>query len=435
VAGMVHFETVGRASAEIDLQVLSLFTGAGGLDLGLECAGFSTIGCVEKDRDCRATLAANRPDWALIEPGDILELAPKRLLAQVGAKPGELALVAGGPPCQPFSKSSFWRTGEAPGMNDPRARTLRAYLNVIEHAQPQAMLLENVKGIGYVGRGKDGEEQALEFLAERLNEINLRCGTQYQPYFLHLDAANYGVPQHRERVFVFAHRDGKELKRPDSTHGPKAEGVQTKRVAWAWDALAELDVDCDADELRLRGEWAELLPSIPEGFNYQHHTPRGDGEPLFGWRTKYWSFLLKLARHRPSWTIQAQPGPATGPFHWDNRRLAVAEMAALQTFPAGYEIKGSYGSARKQLGNAVPSAVGELLGLAMREHIYGCPLEKQLELIPVMRNDCPDPAAAAPVPERYLSLRSDHAPHPGTGKGPAARIWKAEREAAEQQAA
>lgn len=432
---MVHFAAVGGSNVEGDLQVLSLFTGAGGLDLGLESAGFSTIGCVERDSHCRATLAANRPAWPLVEPGDILKLEPKDLLAQVGVKPGELALVAGGPPCQPFSKSSFWRTGEAPGMKDPRAKTLRAYLNVIEHAQPQAMLLENVKGIGYVGRGKNGEQQALEFLAERLDEINLRCGTKYQPFFLHLDAADYGVPQHRERVFVFAHRDGKELKRPDPTHGAIAEGEQSERVAWAWDALAELEVDAEADELRLRGDWAELLPSIPEGSNYQHHTPRGGGEPLFGWRTKYWSFLLKLARDRPSWTIQAQPGPATGPFHWDNRRLAVAEMAALQTFPSGYVIKGSYGWARKQLGNAVPSAVAELLGLAMRKQIFDCPLKKQRELIPELRDDCPAPAPVGTVPERYLRLRGDHAPHPGTGKGPAAVQWKAEREAAGQQAA
>ena len=423
---------MGRASTAPDLQTLSLFTGAGGLDLGLEAAGFRTVGCVEQDAHCRETLKANRPAWKLLEPGDILALDPDDLLSQIGVAPGELALVAGGPPCQPFSKSSFHMRDGPAGMKDPRAKTLRAYLQVIEHAQPQAMLLENVKGIGFVGRGKEGEQQALDFLREQLAEINDRYGTAYAPYFLHVDAADHGVPQHRERVFVFAHRDGREFVKPAPTHGPKAEAGE--RLAWAWDALADLDIDADAEELRLRGEFADLLPSIPEGANYQHHTPRGAGEPLFGWRTKYWSFLLKLAKARPSWTLQAQPGPATGPFHWDNRRLAVAEMAALQTFPADYEIQGSYGIARKQLGNAVPSAVGELLGLAMRTQIYACPLRERPELIPALRDDCPPPSEPASVPEEFFEMRGDHAPHPGTGKGPAALRWKAEREAAAEAA-
>src|SRR2546421_631152 len=81
----------------------------------------------------------------------------------------------------------------------------------------------------------------------------------------------------------------------------------------AYDAFADLPLEASPS---MRGRWAELLPSIPEGSNYQHHTDRGQGLPIFGFRTRYWSFLLKLAQDRPSWTISAQPGPATGPFHW-----------------------------------------------------------------------------------------------------------------------
>lgn len=403
---------------EADLTVLSLFTGAGGLDLGLEAAGFQTIGCVEHDADCRLTLAANRPEWPLVNPGDILALTPRELLAQVGTAPGELDLVAGGPPCQPFSKSSFWRTGEAPGMKDPRAETLRAYLRIIDEAQPKMMLLENVKGIGFVGRGRDAEEQALDFLEAQLAEINERRGTDYHASVLHLDAADYGVPQRRERVFIFASRDGHRLVEPATTHGTRAQH-NGLRLSTAWDAFADLDVPL-SDDLKPRGRWADLLASIPEGQNYQWHTSRGGGEPLFGWRTKYWSFLLKLAKSRPSWTIQAQPGPATGPFHWDSRRLAVEEMAALQTFPAGYRIQGSYGSARRQLGNAVPSAIGELLGREIRTQILGEPPRRKLVLLPRQRTDCPPPEAPADVPSQYLGLRADHADHPGTGLGPAA---------------
>src|SRR6185369_15502643 len=104
-----------------------------------------------------------------------------------------------------------------------------------------------------------------------------------------------------------------------------------------------------------------LLPSIPEGENYLHHTPRKGGLPLFGWRTRYWSFLLKLAKNQPSWTIQAQPGSAIGPFHWQNRRLAWQEMAALQTFPREFEIASSTVEIQRQIGNAVPSLMAEIL--------------------------------------------------------------------------
>jgi hypothetical protein len=89
--------------------VLSLFTGAGGLDLGLEAAGFEARLCVEIDDDARATLGRNRPKWKLATPGDIHEHTPSDLLALAGLKPGEVDLLAGGPPCQPFSKSGYWR--------------------------------------------------------------------------------------------------------------------------------------------------------------------------------------------------------------------------------------------------------------------------------------------------------------------------------------
>ena len=88
--------------------------------------------------------------------------------------------------------------------------------------------------------------------------------------------------------------------------------------------------------LTVGGKWADLLPTIPEGQNYLWHTNRGGGSQLFGWRTRYWSFLLKLAKNLPSWTIQAHPGSSIGPFHWRNRKLSVPEMCRLQTFPTAW---------------------------------------------------------------------------------------------------
>src|SRR5207249_3243156 len=131
----------------------------------------------------------------------------------------------------------------------------------------------------------------------------------------------------------------------------------------AWDAIGDLDDEHWPLELKPTGKWTGLLKSIPEGKNYLWHTPRGGGDPLFGWRTRYWSFLLKLSKRQPSWTIQAEPGPATGPFHWRNRLLSVEELARLQTFPHGFQVVGNRRSAQRQIRNAVPGALGELPGL------------------------------------------------------------------------
>jgi DNA (cytosine-5)-methyltransferase 1 len=170
--------------------------------------------------------------------------------------------------------------------------------------------------------------------------------------------------------------------------------------------------------VRASGKWADLLPTIPEGQNYLWHTERGGGQPLFGWRRRYWSFLLKLAKDAPSWTIQAQPGPATGPFHWDNRRLSVQEMARLQTFPRDISIVGSYADAQRQLGNAVPSLLAEVLAREISSQLLGRPSKGGLVLGVKASAVPPPPAPKLPaVPKAYLSLRGEHRAHPGTGKG------------------
>ena len=291
------------------LAVMSLFTGAGGLDLGLEAAGFDNHLCIELDDDARDTLRANRPCWKLAEPGDIHEADPEDLVNQAGLAGTKLTLLAGGPPCQPFSKSANWSNGRSPGLRDPRAKTLQAFLDVAEVALPQVLLLENVKGLAC--KKKD---DALQLLRERLRRINRRYKTKYDLQVFVINTADYGVPQIRERVFLLASIDGTMIKLPPATHGD-AEGLARYRTCW--DAIGDLDNDDWPLGLAPTGKWGGLLNSIPEGQNYLWHTPRGEGEPLFGWRTRYWSFLLKLAKNQPSWTIQAGPGPATGPFHWE----------------------------------------------------------------------------------------------------------------------
>lgn len=407
-----------------DRTVLSLFTGAGGFDLGLEAAGFEPVLCVEVDKDSRATLKKNRPGWRLADPGDIHALEPNEILRQAEIKPRELRLLAGGPPCQPFSKSAYWSNGNGSRLLDPRARTLRAYLRVVEAALPEVLLLENVKGLAY--KNKD---EGIKLLQRELAAINRRHGTKYGLQKIHLNTAAYGVPQMRERLFLVATVDGRGLELPSATHGD-ADGLNPHRTAW--DAIGHLDENTWPSELNPTGRWAALLPSIPEGQNYLWHTPRNaqkGSEPLFGWRTRYWSFLLKLAKNQPSWTIQADPGPATGPFHWRSRLLSIEELSRLQTFPPGYEIVGTRMSAHRQLGNAVPSAIAELLGLEIRRQLFGDKVRSTLRLIPPARSDCPPPVRPSRVPNEYLHLRGRHHEHPGTGLGPGAR--RREQELAE----
>jgi DNA (cytosine-5)-methyltransferase 1 len=345
-------------------------------------------------------------------------------LEQAGLFSGEFQLLIGGPPCQPFSKAAYWANGETQRANDPRAETLSAYLSYVKELLPEVLLLENVRGLAY--KNKD---EGLQLLKDGLDEINQTKGTCYQPNILHLNAASFGAPQLRERTFVIAHRGGVQFKSPAPTHMDPykrhRQDNQSQLLPWAttWDAIGDLDhVEVDAPELQPSGKWADLLPSIPEGENYLWHTAKRGGEPLFGWRTRFWSFLLKLAKDRPSWTIPAQPGPATGPFHWRNRRLSVRELARLQTFPDSYQITGLYREAHHQLGNAVPPALGEMLGLEIRAQLLSeTQVLRPLTLIPSFYGPPTPPEPVASVPEKYQSLRGAHSAHPGPGRGPGAR--------------
>ncbi len=394
--------------------ILSLFTGAGGLDYGFEAAGFRTAVALELDRRCVETLKANRPKWSIIDD-DIARVSTEQILGQASLRRGEADVLIGGPPCQPFSKSGFWARGEAGRLSDPRAATLSGYLRVLEEAQPRSFFLENVEGLGF--KGKD---EGLRLVRAELDRINVRNGTRYTAFVRVLNAADFGVPQMRRRLFVIGSRDGRRFDFPDPTHydATTEEGrVRLHPYRTTWDALHDLEAPND-ESLEVRGKWAGLLPTIPEGQNYLWHTERGGGEPLFGWRRRYWSFLLKLAKDLPSWTIQAQPGPATGPFHLENRRLSMREMARLQTFPDEVMIEGCYGDVQRQLGNAVPSLLAEVLARAIRKQLLGHRLGEAPALLrPSSVPPPPPPSRVKKVPERYLALRGAHDAHPGTGKG------------------
>lgn len=407
------------------LRAISLFTGAGGLDLGFEAAGFSIVASVELDRDARQTIAKNRPNWRLLQQGDIHLVDPCDTLQGPRLNRRELDVLIAGPPCQAFSKSAFWSNGTTERLEDPRATVFTPLLEIIETALPRAVLIENVGGIVT-------KDDVISAVRRRLARINRLEGTKYRLGVFRLNALDFGVPQRRERAFLIAFRDGRMFSPPARTHG---EGNAEEIWRTAWDAIGDLVHIQVPDELKLCGKWAELLPSIPEGENYLFHTSKGEGLPLFGWRTRYWSFLLKLAKALPSWTLQAQPGPATGPFHWYNRQLSIREMCRLQTFPDSYQIYGSYRSARRQIGNAVPAALAEAVARQLREYLdEGARFEGPPSLATPKRPACPNPEPPKRLNSRYRVLIGSHADHPGTGRGPRAslrEIKEDRREAAE----
>lgn len=398
-------------------KIISLFTGAGGLDLGFEAAGFRTAVAVEMDPDAVSTLRANR-EWPVIEQ-DIHQVSSAEILSIGQLRPTDTDVLIGGPPCQPFSKSGYWASGDTLRLDDPRAGTLAAYLRVLRDTLPRAFLLENVPGLMF--RQKS---EGIELIEHAISRINRDHGTRYRLSVAKLNAADYGIPQLRERVFVVGARDGGLFRFPNPTHAPPDDSLIPilEPYTTAWDALGD---DNEADrlaELRLRGKWAALLPSIPEGQNYLWHTDRGNGLPLFGWRRRFWSFLLKLAKAAPAWTIQAQPGPAIGPFHWKNRRLSARELCRLQTFPEPYSVQGNLTSAQRQIGNAVPSALAEVLARAIRQQLLGhTGVGSRPTLIPARRLPQPPPEPIEAVPIEYQRLVGRHEAHPGTGKGYAAR--------------
>jgi DNA (cytosine-5)-methyltransferase 1 len=392
-------------------KLVSLYSGAGGLDLGLEAAGFETAVAVEMDPDSVATLRRNRP-WEIVER-DVHDVPSSEILAAAGLREGDADLLAGGPPCQPFSKSGYWARGDAARLGDPRATTLEAYLRVLRDVKPKAFLLENVPGLAY-----QRKDEGLQLLLDTIASINRTSGTSYSVSMALLKASAYGVPQERERFFLIGHRDGTEFAFPDPTHALVADRTEGREATLtAWDAIGDLEDDDDSS-LAMTGKWADLLPSIPEGRNYLHHTDRGDGLPLFGWRRRYWSFLLKLAKDLPSWTITAQPGSAIGPFHWKNRRLSMRELCRLQTFPEGFVVTGARNAYQRQIGNAVPSALAELLGRCIvKQLLRGRAQNKPLTLLPTRRQPVPPPERIRPVPRKYRGLVGVHQAHPGTGNG------------------
>lgn len=356
------------------LPVISLFSGAGGLDLAVERVSDAPLSApttpstgpfhvaIATDYAPQAldTLALNLPGTVTLS-GDIRTTPTAELLHAASIGQGDAALVVGGPPCTPFSKSGFW-LAEKRESRDPNASLLEEYVRVVAQARPAAFVLENVQALTY-----KTHSGAFTRLLSALSELG------YNPQWKTLLAADFGVPQLRKRVFIVGRRDGVAFKFPETTHAGPSETTRkwdmskTPHVT-AQEAFAGLATIPEEGEL-VEGKYGELAAEVPEGQNYLWHTDRFAGRNEFEWRSRYWTFLLRLAQDKPSSTLQAQPGPYVGPFHWENlpneagdlraRRLRVPELLRLMTFPDNFQVIGSRADVQRQLGNAVPMELGK----------------------------------------------------------------------------
>lgn len=206
----MHFIPVPRPSKNSP-TLLSAFSGLGGLDLGFKRAGFRIVGSIEFDPIARASLLANWPRHRLIQPHDVTLVAKKLKPVDVGLRRKELDVLAGGPPCQPFSKAAQWSHKAMRGMRDPRAKCLTGFIQLIERFLPKAVVIENVQGFA------TGKRNGVSRLQQGLRKINRVSGTKYQLMKQIVDASDYGVPQRRSRAILVALRDGAEFSFPETT--------------------------------------------------------------------------------------------------------------------------------------------------------------------------------------------------------------------------
>jgi DNA (cytosine-5)-methyltransferase 1 len=342
------------------MRCVSLFSGCGGLDLGLRRAGFKIVLGVDSDPHCAASHAANFPGTPFYtgSVGDI----DAALLQSFGAH-DNIDLLAGGPPCPPFSKSRFYRKSKPRALSDRVGReTMAGYLKVLGILRPRAFLLENVAGLAY-----KVHREALQLIQTTAERLGYRCAGRV------VNAANYGVPQIRERFLLVGVREG-TFRFPPPTHAradketlfSHNDGLPRWRTAG--EAIGDLDTEENADDSGhfAGGKHHETLKLIPPGDNYLFFTKeRGHPAPRFKWRSRYWSYLLKLSPEMPSWTIQARRSNNMGPFHWRGRILRIAEVKRLQTFPDDWHLSGTIERQWRQVGNAVPALLAERIGRAL----------------------------------------------------------------------
>lgn len=343
-----------------NINAISFFSGAGGLDIGTQLADVKVISSLDFDSDSVKTMESNKY-FAHTKHicGDIQNVSANDYKDILKLNNPDKLILVGGPPCQPFSKAGYWvKLENRLGSADPR-NMIGQYLRMIDELKPDGFILENVESILH-----PKNKEAVEVLEETIDKLG------YKFIVYKANALDFGVPQRRKRIFFIASKKNIDDK-IKITHGDEKMILSDKELqpherVVDWIAKFDSDFYFEKEEVFDGKTYETEVKAVPPGKNYISLTEKhGYPDPKFIANKRFWTFLLKLHPLESSWTIAAQPGPWVGPMHWNNRRLRVPEIAALQTFPEDYNFYGNRRSIQKQIGNAVPC----LLGKGIVEHL------------------------------------------------------------------
>jgi DNA (cytosine-5)-methyltransferase 1 len=353
-------------------NVVSLFSGAMGLDLGLEQAGLHTAVCVEMDKLACQTIRENT-SIPVIE-GDISKVSTDEILIAAKLKRKDVFMVVGGPPCQAFSTA-----GKRLSLQDFRGNVIVNYLRVVEEIAPPYFILENVRGmlstpLNAVPSEYENEYGSMTTIPGSIvyflwNEFS-KMG--YELSFTLFNSANYGVPQIRERVIIFGSKKGR-IPLPSPTHSETGfeTGKKWVTIAEAFKGLGKQDQYFELTERMKR-----FVGMLKEGENWTdlpkelQKEAMGKSFELNGGKT---GFYRRLAFNRPSPTLLTSPVMnATLLAHpTELRSLSVQEYARIQQFPDTWKLKGKLTDIFKQIGNAVPTGLGYAAGRAILDFHQG----------------------------------------------------------------
>ena len=312
---------------------IELFAGAGGLALGVEKAGFNTLGLIEFDKDAADTLKKNRPNWNVIND-DIANISCLDLEKYFSIKKGELDLLSGGAPCQAFSYA-----GKRLGLEDARGTLFYHYALFLEKLQPKMFLFENVRGLLTHDHGKT---------YSTMLDIFTRAGYTIDKQVL--NAWHYGVPQKRERLITIGIRN--DLVGKTEYRFPKAHSYKP--------VLRDVLLDCpDGPGVPYGEKKRKIFELVPAGGYWRDIDPAIAKEymkscwDMEGGRT---GILRRMSLDEPSLTVLTSPSQKqTERCHpLEARPFTVRENARCQTFPDDWEFCGNVSAQYKQVGNAVP---------------------------------------------------------------------------------
>lgn len=348
-----------RKSNELpDIVALSFFSGAMGLDIGMEQGGIKALLACESNKYCRMTINKNKPEMALI--GDIKNYSAKEIL-NMAKIPSDrkVDVIFGGPPCQAFSTAGARRA-----LADDRGNVFLRYIDVVKEIKPTYVVIENVRGLlsapyPYDDITEDIKGGALCVILDKLAEAG------YSISFELYNAANFGAPQIRERIVMIGKLGSKKVAYLEPTHDEKNR-FNLNQWRTLSDAFSNLENDTKHHYIEFPEKRLKYYRMLSEGQYWKDLPPEmikeamGNVYLLGGGRT---GFYRRLSFSRPSPTLVTNPTmPATDLCHpTENRPLSVEEYACIQEFPKEWTICGPILEQYKQIGNAVPIKLGEAI--------------------------------------------------------------------------